>query len=497
MTESAADLFGASRNGASNRRDPLFLRGLRVRNYRRLSAVDLEFGPNGLIEVRGANEQGKTSLLDAIWETLQGAPRPDAIRAGEREAESEVNLGALIVTRRWRRTDDGGVSTSLTVRWATGERVPKPQELLDGLLSRVAIDPLAWVELGERGAEGRRKQRDALVEAVAPRVPREELRDILGPLDLAADERGHALDVISKAKKAVAEMRTVAGRRLADADATVRALEERVPTGAADAPAITREELRNATTAYERARDAQAAAKMARETVENLKRMLEDATRRADAADLAAAAAGSPEEHRQRAEAMRDLAANAELVAGVRAERVKRDAARAVVERHTAALAAIDQLLATTLAEVRMPVEGLAFDEDGLTYKGRPFPSSASGEERIVVGLGVAMASAPQLRLLRVDDGNRLDSFNRARVRQMIEEQGFQLLMVLVDDQPDEHGPGIVIEDGVARAIEGTPKKARARRQREPEPTRSEADEAEQRIASGDYDDEGREGEPS
>ena len=134
---------------------------LRAERFKRLSAV--EISPAGdVVIISGKNGAGKSSVLDAIWLALGGAPaakdsgttRP--VKDGEADAFVRLDLGEITVTRKW--TADGG--SSLTVEGAKGKKFSSPQTLLDSLVGSLSFDPLAFSRMSPKD------QRKALTEAV-------------------------------------------------------------------------------------------------------------------------------------------------------------------------------------------------------------------------------------------------------------------------------------------------------------------------------------------
>ena len=93
-------------------------------NFKRISVVEIR--PDGnLVQITGKNGSGKTSCLDAIWATLEGAEHLQSvpIRKGTDKATLQLTLGGdkveLIVTRTIRaRKDEPGFNTTLTVETA-------------------------------------------------------------------------------------------------------------------------------------------------------------------------------------------------------------------------------------------------------------------------------------------------------------------------------------------------------------------------------------------
>jgi recombinational DNA repair ATPase RecF len=115
---------------------------LRAENVKRLKAVRIK--PDGnIVQITGRNAQGKTSVLDSIWYALQGRAKCDRpIRDGAESAEVEVNLGDLIVKRKW--TDKGSY---LSVENLEGAVYKSPQAILDKLVGELTFDPLAFTRM--------------------------------------------------------------------------------------------------------------------------------------------------------------------------------------------------------------------------------------------------------------------------------------------------------------------------------------------------------------
>ena len=119
---------------------------LKAENIKRLKAVEIT--PTGdIVQVTGRNGQGKSSLLDAMLWGLCGTKNiPDQpIRKGQRKAKVEIDLGKYIVTREFtQHATKLHVAKRLTDSTGT---VGRPQEVLDGLLDKVAFDPLKFMRM--------------------------------------------------------------------------------------------------------------------------------------------------------------------------------------------------------------------------------------------------------------------------------------------------------------------------------------------------------------
>ncbi|MCE5226641.1 MAG: hypothetical protein LLG05_12390, partial [Porphyromonadaceae bacterium] len=117
----------------------------------------------------------------------------------------------------------------------------------------------------------------------------------------------------------------------------------------------------------------------------------------------------------------------------------------------TSEIEAVEKKRKAALEGAKMPVAGLAFDENGLLYEGIPLAQASDGQ-KLMIGLQISMALNPTLRVLRIKDGSLLDNDNRAIIREIIKDQDFQLWMESVSD---DKNVGIFIEDGGVVAIDG------------------------------------------
>ena len=128
---------------------------LRAENFQRLKAVRIV--PRGrLVQLTGANEQGKTSILEAIASAVRGkdACPTDPIRGGTDKAWVSLDLGDKIVRRTFSRGKDGKpYTTSLSVEAKVGDGTAKmssPQAVINSLLGDISFDPLAFLSMAPK-----------------------------------------------------------------------------------------------------------------------------------------------------------------------------------------------------------------------------------------------------------------------------------------------------------------------------------------------------------
>ncbi len=397
---------------------------LEAENIKRLRAVEITPAGN-VVQITGRNGQGKTSLLDSIWWCLAGAAGVQAqpIRTGETRARIRLDLGELVVTRLFRRQDDGEITTELRVENAEGVRFGSPQRMLDALLGALSFDPLAFARMPAK------EQFDTL-RCFVPGVD----FDALGAAQQADFDRRTALNRQAKEARAQAaglhvppdapDLQTDEGAlvaALAQASAHNSAIAKaEVELQAQGARALElQEQIRGLTAQLEELRTAIAVAPDPGTPidVEDLRWRIQQAHAANEAYDLRV-------KHT-------DLVAEADQF-----ERQSEDLTRAMHQREADKRAAI--------AAAAMPVPGLDFGDGVVLKDGVPF-EQASDAEKLRASVAIAMAVNPQLRVIRIRDGSLLDSASLQLVAELAEAHDCQ---VWIERVADDRRVGFVIEDG-------------------------------------------------
>jgi DNA repair exonuclease SbcCD ATPase subunit len=409
---------------------------LRSTNVKRIKVVELALDPKkNLIVVSGKNGQGKTSLLDSIFYALGGkAGIPDKpIREGEEEAEVEVVLagtnkaGAPVqytVKRRFTEKD-----SYLTVTSQEG-KFGNPQEFLDFIVGNLSFDPLLFTRM-----EGK-KQIQTLIKAVG--IDFTEIDMSIKALEnerLAVGREVKVLATHSDEEIANAQ-KTLAAHPEGSkgcADEVTRIMDEVSRVSAQHAEfgraKIQIEKIQEQITEHERAID-----RLKKEMIgfQNIQQPKEDVAELKKAQVNAQALGRTIEE----------------------AERILKESERSTAKKaeweslNTKVVEAQKQK-SDTLAAAKMPIDGLAWTEESVTYNGIPFPQ-LSGAEQLKVSMAIAIQTNPKLKVILIRDGSLLDQDNLTVLEEMAKANEMQVWLEKVDESGKV---GVVIEAGEVKAI--------------------------------------------
>lgn len=414
---------------------------LKAENFKRLTAVEIT--PDGnVISITGRNGQGKSSVLDAIWwalggrEGAKGMPQP--VRSGADGASVEIDLGDLIVTR----TAKASGTSSLKVAAKDGASYSSPQSMLDGLIGKMCFDPLAFTRMDTK----------------------DQVAQLTAVVDLPFN-----VDELAAKRRGAFERRTDVNRDLKSAQARLAATPpapEGTPTTEVSASTLiaARDEAAAANAENARKREAKTRAEgavtAADQQVENLQRQLAAAEQHrtfaiAEARDSAAAVEGLVDVDLSVFQTQLDELeqTNAAVRTAKARELIEREVAEyeKASQQLTDEITALDAAKAEGLAAADMPVDGLGWDENGVTLDGIPF-SQASTARQIQVSTAIAMASNPDIRVIRIADGSLLDSASLQIIEEMAGERDYQVWIERVSETGDM---GVVIEDGAIAVAAG------------------------------------------
>ena len=94
----------------------------------------------------------------------------------------------------------------------------------------------------------------------------------------------------------------------------------------------------------------------------------------------------------------------------------------------------VDKEKKKKIAESDIPIAGLDFDEKGVRFNGAPF-SQASESDKLRIGMALAMAQNPKLRICLVRNGYALDAGNMERLAALAAEHDVQVWCERIEDK--------------------------------------------------------------
>lgn len=428
---------------------------LKGENFKRLSVVEISLA-KGLNQIVGKNGQGKTSTLDLLAAVLGGKDQIqwEPIRKGADHAIGILDLGddsglKFRITRKFRRAEGDPkktYTTELKIEDAGGKRIVEPQSLLNALLGPGrALDPIAFANA-----------------TPADRV--NILKSLVPDFDFDAKERE---------RDAYYDERTAIGRevkRLKGVLDTYPAVPAGTPDKELSAADIAEEQSRmvehnGKVNEIERKRSIEDAdLRGLKEEAEDIRAEIEKLQ-----ADLATAlsAITSLEAAIEKREplpktysaseifALRDKIAEVEAINALVRRKAERKAA---VEEHskaeaeyaemTAKIEALDQEMREAIEGADFPVAGLSLGDNDVLVNGLPF-DQASDAEQLRKSMAIAMAVSPDLRLIRIRDGNGIDSDGMKAIAEVAAADDYQIIMERVE--ASAAGAAILIEDGTVK----------------------------------------------
>lgn len=461
-------------------------------NVKRLHYVEIT--PDGNhVTIAGKNGAGKSSVFDSIKYAMGGKEEIPAqpIRNGEREAYTTLDLGDIIVTRKYWRDDlpcdcglveklqieklqpinltldapvvskeehtdacasrtFGPTKTSVSVKNKDGITQGTPQSILDKLHGRLTFDPLVF-------ARSKPDEQDRLLRtlvgldvsafenaravASAQRLQLkkqfETKSSILTTLPKFLQEAGlietpikEVMDELRRAE----ELRTLAGEAKEKLDSHNRHLNaQRIELE------FMEHQLKSLAAELERKNAQLQTAQQAHDQAKTENGALQEQL------NAAAGAVPDMEELQQKVQRVEDT--NAKIRANVKYKEAcdERDKIARAINDETTLVAKADEGKAAALRAVTFPVDGLGLSDAGVTFRGVPL-EQASSSEQIRVSVAIGMALNPQLKVLLIRNANMLDSGSRQQINEQAKAADYQVWLEWVAETKE--GASVMLEDG-------------------------------------------------
>lgn len=428
----------------------------RVKISNILGIEHLEFHAGKFVEVSGRNEQGKTSVLEAIKAATQGGHDATLLRKGAEKGEVVLVMdNGMEITKRV----TANASPLKVVE--NGATAKKPTEVLKTITDMLSVNPVDFLRAPKKDRVR------VLLETMPLEADAAKLTEISG-VKVQPQPGVHALSVIDLVRKQVYDDRTGTNRAVKEKESTINQLRISLP----DAPGgvegdenSLQKQIDEATQAYQAEMDRirtklegiQAASQTKVDTIKADAQAKIDAIRQEAQAAIDAEQA-SLENIRSKAGQQRELTINRftestapmnQALAVIRANRdnaAKRIQALETITAMEAELKdlkedaarqnkAIDDIDAyKTKLLSNLPIPGLEVVDGELVRDGIPFDRLNTAQQ-VTIAVEIAKLRAGDLAVCCVDQLELLDTATFEAFRDKAVESGLQLFVTRVKDE--------------------------------------------------------------
>ncbi len=376
--------------------------------FKRLKVVDITPAANVQV-ISGANEAGKSSILDAICATLslrdikKQVPQP--IGKDYAKALVEIDLGEYIVTRTF---TNNGETTALKITRQNGDEVHSPQKILDGLLGDLSFDPLKF------SRENFASQKERIASAL-----KIDLNNLDKTYQVAYDKR---TELNKRRSSILQKLSTI-----------------KPPSPEETVPRVNLEKL------YEQLHKSnQKAALISRreELLKELERVEKNIASYEDITD-------SPENILQRIKAEQSLVQRDKEIQEFKQLEIWKEEADKEIDKCNAAMELAKIEKSEAIEKAKLSIDGFEIREDGIYINSVPW-SQISQAQKIKYSIAIAIASNPKLRVLLISDGSLLDSQSLKVIEDIAIKHDYQVWIEMVDETNTR---GIFLEAGEVKGV--------------------------------------------
>lgn len=411
---------------------------LKSENFKRLTATVQLDGKS--VTVTGKNGSGKSTFIDAVWLALTGEMAPkQPIKEGEEKASIELTVrsddGAeFIVEKRFTKA-----GSSLAVRTKDGAKYPSPQKFLDEKIGNISFDPFEFLDL----------------------KPLEQKRWLMSYLGIDLTSIENRKQTLLNEKNALVKEYVAKEQEIKNLPVVPEGLEYIDPSTvlqemkeAQSLKDLRIEAERGLEGVKSDARKCSGYLTQTRARIEDLEKQLQQELERQEilsnemkAIDKAIKTAEEafnkiaiPEEV-DFASKLSQINANNILFDN----KAKKDQAltqlseiKAQGDAKNNEIKKVEQERLDAIASANIPVPGLSFGEEGLTFEGLPFQKEQLSTAKLIeIGVRIQMSLNPKLRIMKVKDGSLLDSDALDVIRAITNQHDFQLFVEKVSDDKE------------------------------------------------------------
>lgn len=411
---------------------------LTTENVKRVKSVHIEPSPNGLTIIGGNNNNGKTSILDAIAWALGGNKyRPSKAQREGSVVPPTINLklsNGLIVERKGKNSD-------LKVTDPTGNKAG--QNLLDSFVEELAINLPKFINSSDK------EKANTLLEIIG-------VGQQLYELECQEKEKYNmrrSIGQIADQKEKFAKEQPF----YPEAPKTLVSITDLI-TQQQDILAKNGENQRKREMTDQLHRQAtQLMAEIERQenTLANLKEQYQSVLRDYDVAQKT-----SEQLQDESTEELEESIANIEAInikvrANLDREKAEQDAAeyRTQYSSLTTEIESLRKQRMDLLQNADLPLEGLSVEDGELLYNGQRW-DNMSGSQQLMVSTAIVRKLKPECGFVLIDKLEQMDMQTLNEFGAWLEQEGLQAIATRVSTGDE---CSIIIEDGYVKNSESTP----------------------------------------
>jgi hypothetical protein len=405
---------------------------LSISNIRKIQAAELDFEGRNMVEIRGKNGAGKSTVIDSLLYLFKGGSLPDGLVTADAEKGEIVGYLDNYTIRKVIKEDG---KASLSVKDEQGA-VARPQEFLDKLAGKF-LDPEYF-----RNLPGMEKRQLVLKYAGV------DFSGIEKRVEIAESNRRFIGQELKALGKLPQEPEKVQEQSAAELFAERKAILD-FNYAQLERQRIIENKARNVRDAI--IKKLQADVKNFDDLSFYLKRVYALYQE-----ELPEYLAGVEQPEKEKPLGVVDI-----QIAGIETSNKKARAYKEWEEKkkaiddkqaeYDAADAEVDRLRKEKLSMAdgaAMPLEGLAVTETGLAFNGVS-DQNWSDSEALKIALNIAVAYSGDLKAVYIKRGEALDGASLQKLREFAEGGGFQIIVEVVDDSYAGVDDGVIwIEDG-------------------------------------------------
>ena len=401
---------------------------LQLENVKRVKLVEMEPGQNGLTIIGGRNNQGKTSVLDAIAWALGG----EKYRPSMPARDGSLTMPYLKVTLSNGITvERKGKNSALTVTDESGQK--RGQALLDSFIEQLALDLPKFLESSS-------KEKASMMLRI---VGLEEQIKELDQKERIAYNRRYEIGRIAEQKRKYADNMEQWDGVPEQPISPVELIRVQQEILAKNGENQRKRQLREQ---YDRELE------LARKAYEEAQARLETATANAetahrDAEDLADESTAELEQSIADIEQI-----NAKVRANLDREKAELDAEAYKTQyiQLTEEIQSVRKAKTDLLDGADLPLEGLSVDNGELTYNGFKW-DNMSGSEQLKVATAIVRKLNPNCGFVLIDKLEQMDTDTLNDFGRWLESEGLQAIATRVSTGDE---CSIIIEDGYSKPVE-------------------------------------------